>query len=54
MNHDLKAVDAKPGLLLSVELMDGRVGVFDMKPHLDRPGFSALRDPAYFGRVRVL
>jgi hypothetical protein len=54
MKDDVKVIRASPGHLLHVELVDGRVGVFDMRPHLDHPGLAALKDPAYFAQVRVL
>jgi len=38
---------------LLVELEDGRRGVFDAAPWLHLPAFAALRDCAYFSRVRV-
>lgn len=54
MKNDVKVIRALPGHLLHVELVDGRVGVFDMRPHLDHPGLAALKDPAYFAQVRLL
>lgn len=54
MKNDVKTVKAQSGYLLQIELDDGRVGVFDVTPHLEHAGLAALRDPAYFGRVQVL
>jgi hypothetical protein len=54
MNNDVTTVRAMPDFRLQVELADGRVGVFDMRPHLAHPGLSALQDPRYFERVQVL
>lgn len=54
MNNDAKSVTALPDYTLHVELVDGRVGVFDLKPHLALAGLAALRDPGYFGQVHVL
>ena len=54
MNNDAKAVTALPDFTLRVELVDGRIGVFDLKPHFGLPGLAALRDPAYFSKVQVL
>lgn len=54
MNADAKHIKALPNFLLQVELVDGRSGKFDVSPYLDHPGFEALRDPTYFGRVQVL
>ncbi len=53
MNNDLVSVKALPEFRLEVELVDGRRGVMDLKPHLGIPALSRLRDPAYFERVRV-
>ena len=54
MNFDAKKIQALPDFRLQVELADGQQGYFDMTPHLALPGFSALRDPAYFSRVTIL
>ena len=54
MNNDAKAVTALPDYMLRVELLDGRIGVFDLKPHLGMPGLAALRDPAYFKSAQIL
>ncbi len=39
------------GLRLSFD--DGEVRDFDATPYLDKGIFAELRDPEYFGRVRV-
>jgi len=54
MKDDIKVVTALPNHCLHVELEDGRVGIFDMRPHLGQPGLEALLVPAYFAQVRVL
>ena len=54
MQHDVKHLSPLPDFMLQVELEDGRHGIFDLKPHLQMPGFKALRDPVYFAQVRVL
>lgn len=54
LNFDAKKIQALPDFKLQVELTDGQQGYFDMTPHLALPGFSALRDPAYFNRVAIL
>ncbi len=54
MLTDAATVQALAGFKLKATLIDGRSGVFDMLPYLDRPGFAALREPAYFGSVRIL
>lgn len=53
MDWDVKTVSALPDHKLSIELADGRRGVFDLRPFLDRPGLRRLKDPAYFARVGV-
>ena len=53
MDWDVKTVRAMPDYRLAVELADGRKGVFDLRPFLDRPGLQRLKDPAYFSTVGV-
>jgi hypothetical protein len=53
MKSDAKHLLPLPDFMLQVELVDGRRGVFDLKPYLHLPGFKALRDPAYFAQVNV-
>lgn len=53
MDWDVKTVHALPDHRLAVELADGRRGVFDLRPFLDRPGLQRLRDPIYFASVSV-
>jgi hypothetical protein len=53
MDWDVKAVQPLPDHKLAVELADGRRGVFDLRPFLDRPGLQRLRDPAYFAGVHI-
>jgi hypothetical protein len=54
MKIDVVHVRAMAGHRLEVELADGRRGVFDLRPHLDRPGLRALRDEQYFARAGTL
>ncbi|MDQ7785579.1 MAG: DUF2442 domain-containing protein [Desulfomonilaceae bacterium] len=37
---------------LKVELSNGRKGVFDVSPYIDKGVFAELKDRAYFGSVR--
>jgi hypothetical protein len=37
---------------LRVELSDGRKGVFDVSPYIDKGVFGELKEPAYFRSVR--
>lgn len=53
MDWDVKSVQALADHRLAVELADGRKGVFDLRPFLDRPGLQRLKDPAYFASVGV-
>lgn len=53
MDWDVKSVKALPDFQLAVELVDGRRGVFDLRPFLDRPGLQRLKDPAYFSSVGI-
>lgn len=53
MDWDVKTVKALPDFQLAVELADGRRGVFDLRPFLDRPGLQRLKDPAYFSSVGI-
>ena len=53
MDWDVTTVRALPDFTLEVDLADGRRGVFDLRPFLDRPGLQRLKDPAYFSQVGV-
>ena len=53
MDWDVKTVHALLDHRLVVELAEGRKGVFDLRPFLDRPGLQRLKDPAYFASVGV-
>ncbi len=54
MKHDSRTVRPLPDYRLEVELVDGSKGVFDLRPHLNHPGLTALRDLSYFERVTIL
>ncbi len=53
MDWDVTTVHAMPDYRLAVELADGRKGIVDLRPFLDRPGLQRLKDPAYFSTVGV-
>jgi hypothetical protein len=53
MDWDVKSVKPLPEHQLSVVLADGREGVFDLRPFLDRPGLRRLQAPAYFASVGI-
>ena len=38
---------------LRIRLSDGRTGLFDVSPYLDKGVFHELKEPAYFRCVRV-
>ncbi len=37
---------------LKIELSNGRKGVFDVSPYIDKGVFKELKEPAYFRSVR--
>ena len=37
---------------LKIELSNGRKGVFDVSPYIDKGVFKELKEPGYFGSVR--
>jgi len=53
MDWDVRAVQALPDHRLAVELSDGRRGVFDRRPFLERPGLQRLKDPTTFASVGI-
>jgi hypothetical protein len=53
MDWDVKSVSALPDYRLAVALADGRTGMFDLRPYLDRPGMQRLKDPACFASVGI-
>lgn len=54
MYWDVKFVKPLSDYRIYVEIEDGRKGIFDLKPYLDRGVFRQLRDVQYFNRVGVL
>ncbi|MDP3820810.1 MAG: DUF2442 domain-containing protein [Burkholderiales bacterium] len=53
MDWDVNSVKVLPNHRLAVELADGRKGIFDLHPFLDRPGLQRLKNPAYFASVGI-
>lgn len=47
------SVEPVEGHKLKIELSNGKIGLFDVSPYLDKGVFYELRDPQYFRRVRV-
>lgn len=50
----VKKVAANDDYTLSVALSDGRSGLFDVKPYLDKGVFVQLQDKEYFKQVKPL
>jgi Protein of unknown function (DUF2442) len=49
MHWDVKTVKPLPEYRLYVEIEDGRRGIFDMKPYLERGVFRELKDEPMSG-----
>ena len=54
MYWDVKSVKPLPDYRIHVELEDGRQGIFDLKPYLDRGVLRELADEHYFNQVGIL
>jgi hypothetical protein len=54
MYWDAKVVKPLSDYRIYVKIEDGRQGVFDMKPYLDRGVFRELKDEHYFNQVGIL
>nr|VFJ88006.1 MAG: Protein of unknown function (DUF2442) [Candidatus Kentron sp. H]VFJ89979.1 MAG: Protein of unknown function (DUF2442) [Candidatus Kentron sp. H]VFJ96358.1 MAG: Protein of unknown function (DUF2442) [Candidatus Kentron sp. H] len=54
MYWDVKVVKPKADYRLYVELEDGRKGIFDMRPYLDKGAFRELKNIGYFNQVHIL
>ena len=54
MYWDVQSVKPLPDYRLYFEIQDGRKGIFDLKPYLDRGVFRELRDINYFNQVGIL
>ncbi len=54
MHWDVKVVKPGPDYKIYVETEDGRKGVFDMSPYLERGVFRELKDINYFNQVGIL
>ncbi len=50
----VKSVFAHNDYTLSVKFSDGRSGVFDIKPYLEKGVFKQLKDRNYFKQVKPL
>lgn len=54
MYWDVKRVTPLSDYRIYVEISNGRKGIFDLKPYLDKGLFRELRDRAYFERVGIV
>ena len=54
MYWNVKIVKPLPDYRIYVEVLDGRKGIFDLRPYLDHGVFRELRDLQYFDRVGIV
>jgi hypothetical protein len=54
MYWDVKKVKPLADYQLYVEVEDGRRGIFDVKPYLDKGVFRELKNIHYFNQVDIL
>ena len=54
MYWNVKSVKPLSDYRIYVEIEDGRRGIFDMKPYLNRGVFHELRNVNYFNQVGIL
>jgi len=55
MYWDVKYVKPLPDYKIYVEIEDGRKGIFDMKPYVEKSVFfNELKDIYYFNQVSIL
>ncbi|QAU24634.1 DUF2442 domain-containing protein [Dyella sp. M7H15-1] len=54
MYWDVKKVKPLDDYRLFVELEDGRIGIFDVKPYLNHDAFKELQNRDYFNQVGIL
>ncbi len=48
----VKRIEPRDNYLLFVELSNGKTGLFDVKPYLEKGIFSELKDTDYFSAAR--
>ncbi len=53
MIPDVVAFEILPDHRIKLTLSNGKTGVFDVKPYLDRGTFTELKDYDYFRRARI-
>ena len=54
MYWDVKSVKPLSNYRLYLEIQDGRTGIFDLRPYLNRGVFRELRNINYFNQVGIL
>ena len=54
MYWDARFVKPLPDYRIYVELEDGRKGIFDLKPYIERGALRELQDVHYFSQVGIL
>ncbi len=54
MYWDVNIVKPKPEYKIYVEIEDGRKGLFDLKPYLNKGVFKELKNINYFNQVGIL
>lgn len=54
MYWDVKFVKPLPDYYIYVEIENGKKGIFDLKPYLNRGVFRELQDMHYFNQVYIL
>nr|VFK27938.1 MAG: Protein of unknown function (DUF2442) [Candidatus Kentron sp. MB]VFK35504.1 MAG: Protein of unknown function (DUF2442) [Candidatus Kentron sp. MB]VFK77316.1 MAG: Protein of unknown function (DUF2442) [Candidatus Kentron sp. MB] len=54
MYWDVTIVKPKPDYKLYVETEDGRKGIFEMTPYIDKGVFRELKNVDYFKQVHIL
>jgi hypothetical protein len=53
MIHDVIDIEILSGYKIKVTLSNGKKGIFDVEPFLNRGVFQELKDYEYFKRARV-
>ncbi len=53
MIPDVTAFEILPGYKIKVSLSNGKKGIFDVTPYLNRVVFTELKDYNYFRRARI-
>jgi Protein of unknown function (DUF2442) len=54
MYWDVNVVKPWPDYRLYAEVQDGRKGIFDVKPYLEKGDFRELKDVRYFNSVGII